>query len=163
MLRLLSTHIFPLRDSISFLQIAANFVENVAEIIEPQEVSEMDKKIKFLYADDDMDIVELIEVLTEEVRHPDTKIFYSGKELIDEFNNNSDYDMILLDVNMPDLNGVECLNLIREKDKNIPVIVLTAFATRADQAKYLDLGFSDYIPKPIDFAEFKKLLAKYMR
>lgn len=139
-------------------KVEAEIISEADEIIEHQENVDMTKKIKFLYADDDMDIVELIEVLTEEIRHQDSKVFYSGKELIDEFQCNQDYDMIILDVNMPDLNGVECLNIIRKNNIKIPVIALTAFATRADSAKYLDIGFTDYIPKPIDFAEFKKIL-----
>ena len=62
-----------------------------------------------------------------------------------------DYDLILMDIQMPKMDGVEALKQIRNKSvKYIPIVALTAFAMKGDEEKYLDEGFNDYISKPID-------------
>ncbi|MBZ0254717.1 response regulator [bacterium] len=60
-------------------------------------------------------------------------------------------DLILLDISLPEMDGVEVLSHIRndEKLKNIPVIALTAHAMAGDREKYLSKGFDEYITKPI--------------
>ncbi|MDP8245680.1 MAG: response regulator [Candidatus Hinthialibacter antarcticus] len=60
-------------------------------------------------------------------------------------------DLILLDISLPEMDGVEVLSLIRkdERLKHIPVIALTAHAMAGDREKYLSKGFDEYITKPI--------------
>ena len=60
-------------------------------------------------------------------------------------------DLILLDISLPEMDGTEVLNWIREQDglKHLPVIALTAHAMAGDRDKYLAAGFNDYVTKPI--------------
>lgn len=60
-------------------------------------------------------------------------------------------DLVLLDISLPEMDGVTVLEKLRAEDstKDIPVIALTAHAMVGDREKYLDLGFNDYISKPI--------------
>jgi CheY-like chemotaxis protein len=60
-------------------------------------------------------------------------------------------DLVLLDISLPQMDGTEVLNWIREQDalKHVPVIALTAHAMAGDRDKYLAAGFNDYVTKPI--------------
>lgn len=60
-------------------------------------------------------------------------------------------DLVLLDISLPAMDGVEVLAQIRadERLKRLPVIALTAHAMAGDREKYLDVGFDDYLTKPI--------------
>jgi CheY-like chemotaxis protein len=60
-------------------------------------------------------------------------------------------DLVLLDISLPGIDGVEVLNVMRgdEALRALPVIALTAHAMAGDRARYLDAGFDDYVTKPI--------------
>lgn len=60
-------------------------------------------------------------------------------------------DLILLDISLPEMDGTEVLQWIREQDdlKDVPVVALTAHAMAGDRDKYLREGFNDYVTKPI--------------
>ncbi len=63
----------------------------------------------------------------------------------------NEYDLILMDLKLPDISGDTVLKTIRTKyNLSVPVIATTAFAMKGDQQKYLDIGFNDYISKPLD-------------
>jgi CheY-like chemotaxis protein len=74
----------------------------------------------------------------------------NGKIAIDKMQNNT-YDIILMDLQMPEMNGFEATSYIREVLKSkIPIIALTADVTTADVEKCKAVGMNDYISKPID-------------
>jgi CheY-like chemotaxis protein len=58
--------------------------------------------------------------------------------------------LILMDIQMPELNGLEATRIIRDLDEHIPIVALTAFAFNSDRNEFLQAGGSDYIVKPID-------------
>ncbi|MGH9275598.1 MAG: response regulator, partial [Acidimicrobiales bacterium] len=67
-----------------------------------------------------------------------------------------DLDVVLLDIQLPDLDGVEVLRRLREHPDTatLPVVALTAFAMEGDEARYLAEGFDGYLTKPIDVRRF---------
>ena len=79
---------------------------------------------------------------------------------------NNYYDLILMDVQMPKLNGYEATKKIRELDradaKNIPIIAMTANAFEEDKANALNAGMNDHIAKPLDIAKLLSTLKKYL-
>ena len=83
----------------------------------------------------------------------------SGKECLEKIENKEVFDLILMDDMMPELSGVETFELLKEKEGfKTPVIALTANAIEGARNYYLEKGFNDYIPKPIDLDLFLKTL-----
>jgi CheY-like chemotaxis protein len=78
----------------------------------------------------------------------------NGKEALDKIATN-EFDIVLLDVHMPVMDGKEAIVRIRNNDKfaDLPVIALTADAMSGDREKYLALGMTDYVSKPVDQRE----------
>jgi len=76
--------------------------------------------------------------------------YETGREAVDGLEAD-DPDLILLDISLPEMDGTEVLEWIRQNDvlKEKPVIALTAHAMAGDREKYLAAGFNDYVTKPI--------------
>ncbi|MGM0531811.1 MAG: ATP-binding response regulator [Bacteroidota bacterium] len=83
----------------------------------------------------------------------------TGEQGYQSFNEHPDIDLILMDIKLPDINGLELTRNIRSFDTNseVPIIAQTAYAMSEDAQKSIDAGCDDYISKPIDK---KQLLAK---
>jgi DNA-binding response OmpR family regulator len=74
----------------------------------------------------------------------------SGWDAAEAFN----YDLIVLDLMLPKLNGTEVLEKVRRKNQQVPVLILTARDAVADKIKNFERGADDYLTKPFAFAEF---------
>jgi len=86
----------------------------------------------------------------------------NGKEAIEKFKNNK-YDFILMDENMPEMNGIEATKIIRniEREQNLNhtiIIALTANAMDGDKEKFILAGMDYYLSKPLDISKFKLIL-----
>lgn len=73
------------------------------------------------------------------------------------------YDLIVLDINLPKIDGFTLLEEIREEDKKVNVIMLTARTQVADRVKGLDLGANDYLIKPFHFDELEARIRSLLR
>lgn len=73
------------------------------------------------------------------------------------------YDLILMDVQMPELDGFEAVRRLRNQNYSRPVIALTAYAMKGDKERCLKAGFDDYLVKPLETELLKKILLKYAR
>ena len=76
---------------------------------------------------------------------------------------NADYDLIILDLMLPGLNGTELLRRLRNKGKNAAVLVLTARDGTADKVQNFEAGADDYLTKPFAFAELKVRVMALLR
>ncbi len=65
----------------------------------------------------------------------------------------SDYDLLILDLNLPGLDGLEVLRQVRSKKKSLPILILTSRRQVEERVKGLDLGADDYLPKPFALSE----------
>jgi len=71
------------------------------------------------------------------------------------------YNLILMDIQMPVMDGYEAAKIIRESDLKIPIIAITASAMKEDVEKSLEAGMNDHLNKPIDVNKLYEILLKY--
>ncbi|WP_155949236.1 ATP-binding protein, partial [Gayadomonas joobiniege] len=102
-----------------------------------------------IYAAEDNEINQLILANMLEPTKADLKIFENGRLLVDAVNETI-CDLILMDIQMPVMDGVEAFTLIRQAQPNLPIIAMTANATAEQKAEYEALGFDRIVHKPID-------------
>ena len=118
---------------------------------------------KILIVDDnEMNLVVLKEMI--KTIYPQLQIddFIDPQQVLEQ--NLKEYDLILSDIDMPNLNGFELFKKLREEKKyHQPIIAVTAFAIAGDEEKILMHGFDDYISKPIDLNLLKEKLQKFIK
>ena len=108
-----------------------------------------------LIVEDDEKIARVIQ-LELEFESYEVSNAYTGKEALDKYEEEN-FDLILLDVMIPELNGLEVLRRVRQKDESIRIIMLTARDAVMDKVSGLDSGANDYMTKPF---EIEELLAR---
>lgn len=103
---------------------------------------------KIAVVEDNPDNRLLVQALLEDLY--EVSEFETGQEAVDGLLADEP-DLVLLDISLPEMDGTEVLDWIREQEtlKNVPVIALTAHAMAGDREKYLSAGFDDYLTKPI--------------
>jgi len=118
---------------------------------------------KVLIIDDD---VRNIFALTSVLERYEMQILYAenGKDGIKVLRHNSDVNIILMDVMMPEMDGYETMRAIRKmrKFKSLPIISLTAKAMKGDREKCIEAGASDYITKPVETEQLLSLLRVWL-
>ena len=90
----------------------------------------------------------------------------NGKEAVEKaLSDEANYDAILMDVQMPEMDGMEATEIIRKQLTDIPIIAMTAYAMGEEKQQFLDAGMSSHIPKPIDskllYKTLEHWIAKY--
>ncbi|AZA79152.1 DNA-binding response regulator [Chryseobacterium sp. G0186] len=108
------------------------------------------EKSKILYAEDDQTIAFLIQDSLE--TYYDINCYSDGRSALEAFNIQS-FDICLLDIMMPELNGFEVAEQIRSKNSDIPIIFISAKALKEDRIKGLKIGADDYLVKPFSIEE----------
>jgi len=114
---------------------------------------------KVLLVDDDMrNIYSLSSVLEDYGMR--IIVAYDGKQAIEELEANPDTDIVLMDIMMPTMDGIEATKAIRAKKeyRDLPIIAVTAKAMPEDKEKCMAAGVSDYIAKPIDINKLLSLM-----
>ncbi|MBN2612667.1 MAG: PAS domain S-box protein [Bacteroidales bacterium] len=118
---------------------------------------------KFLIVEDDKASLAFMKVLFKLTR---AKLVFAakGQEAIDIFMKEKNFDLVLMDIQLPDINGLEVTKMLKGIDRNIPVIAQTAYAMYGDESKCLKAGCDDYISKPVDitdlFFKINRLISK---
>lgn len=116
---------------------------------------------KILLVDDDVELTELLsELLTLEGF--EVTVAANGQLGLDELEANS-YDLVLLDIMMPVLNGIETLKQIRAQYHSLPVLMLSARDDDIDRILGLELGADDYLPKPFNDRELVARIKAILR
>lgn len=115
------------------------------------------KNISILIVDDDHDSLMLLLTMlrSEGMQVLTADNGYAALELLER---QSTIDLVLLDIQMPVINGVQTLNLIRERDKDLKVIAHSAHALDGERDRTIAAGFDDYLSKPFSKQELLKLI-----
>jgi PAS domain S-box-containing protein len=138
------------------------------EAIREGETSE-EKEIvnmRILVAEDNAVNQRLIRRLLEKKGHK-VDIAGDGKTAVETFikkagNPREKFHLVLMDIQMPNMDGVEATREIRRIDKKIPIIALTAHAMKGDKGRFLSQGMDDYLSKPIEKSVLFEVINKYM-
>lgn len=113
-----------------------------------------------LVVDDDKEIVKAIEIYLGKENYKIIKA-YDGEQALEKIKEN-EIQLVILDIMMPKKDGIETLEEIR-KDKNIPVIILSAKSEDIDKINGLNIGADDYVTKPFNILEVKARIKAIMR
>ena len=123
-------------------------------------VDEISRNLKILVVEDDETSQYLISIVLE--KFTDTLITVkSGLEAIEVCRDDADIDLILMDIQLPDIYGYEATGQIRQFNKDVVIIAQTAFALNGEKEKAIQMGCDDYISKPIDEAKLNDMVEKY--
>lgn len=87
----------------------------------------------------------------------------NGLEAVDAVKSEQNIDLVLMDVKMPEMNGVEATKIIKSLNKEMVVIAQTAYAMEEDQYIYLNAGCDDYLAKPITLDRLLQTVSKYLK
>ncbi len=92
------------------------------------------------------------------------KIFWakSGREALDLFRTEERFDLVLMDIQLPGINGYEATKLLKAHNKQVPVIAQTAYALEGEKEHSLNEGCDDYIAKPIKKESLLELISKHL-
>ncbi len=134
---------------------------HIEEIINYEEFAKVVSGAKILLVEDNIQNQE-VAVLFLKKAYINVDIANNGLEALEKVSKNS-YDGILMDCQMPIMDGYEASKKIRESLKDIPIIAMTANALAGDKEQCIAFGMNDYISKPIDILMFFKTLAKWIK
>lgn len=96
--------------------------------------------------------------------HCNVEIAIDGEEAVN-LCKNTHFDLILMDIQMPKMGGIEAMKCIRKLDndnKDVPIIALTANALQGDKEQYLAEGMNDFISKPLKMVELERVLGLFL-
>ena len=153
----------PGRGSVFYFTLPYNPDSKENEIVKAEESDVCEKenvrKRNILIAEDDETSEELLSIMLASISK---KIFKSktGKETIEICRNNPDIDLVLMDIQMPEINGLEATRQIRKFNKDVIIIAQTAYALIGDEDKAMQSGCNAYISKPIQKGKLLDLVSK---
>ncbi|QFR50224.1 response regulator [Sulfurimonas lithotrophica] len=114
------------------------------------------KDMSVLVVDDsNVNIILMKSILEEYKISVDTA--YDGEEAINKVKNKT-YDIVFMDINMPTMGGMDATKIIREFNKNIKIVALTANVIEGDKKRFMDAGMDDYLSKPLVISELERVL-----
>jgi len=138
-------------------------VENIVPADEAEnKVDTKTSGLKILITEDDENSIRFIAVT---VKKFSKEVLYAstGVEAVEVCRNNTDVDLVLMDIKMPVMNGYETTRQIRQFNKDVIIIAQTSYALVGDREKAIEAGCNDYITKPINKDKLLSLIQKYCK
>ena len=131
------------------------------EVVKNENITQ-DKKLKILIAEDDdvsySLIIRMVKEISSNIIHAS-----NGEEAVQFCRDNSDIDLILMDIRMPYMDGIDATKNIRLFNDKVIIIAQTAYGFSSDQEKALAAGCNDYLSKPLNKKVLLDLINKYFR
>ncbi len=158
----------PIRQSELFAAIQATFgmsrkASESTELVTRHTIRERKRRLKILVVEDNL-VNQTLAVRLLEKRGYSVSVCGNGNEAFQALEKDS-FDIILMDVEMPEMNGFDATRIIREKEKvsgkHIPIVAMTAHAMNGDRERCLASGMDAYISKPVSSEELFSIIEKY--
>ncbi|RXJ99723.1 two-component system response regulator [Arcobacter sp. CECT 8989] len=127
-----------------------------------QEKIEKLRAMKLLFVEDEDDLIEIISDTLDKL-DANYLTAKNGEEALKIIEKNPDLSMIITDINMPVMNGLEMIERLKQKDISLPIIVMSAHTELEYINKAKELGVNDYLLKPFDFIKFINLIVSLDR
>ncbi len=115
---------------------------------------------KVLYVDDSEETLEVVQIILAKSGYQ-ILTASSGKQAV-EVCSKEQPDLVLMDINMPDLDGFTSIQHLRSRGYNNPVVMLTASENEEDRAKAKAIGCADYILKTLDMRDIESVIDRYI-
>ncbi len=154
LVEIIDSTITPRKDEKTLKQISPEVADSLSE----------PTRLKILLAEDNninqMVATRMIERLGYKI-----DIASNGKEAV-EAASNTDYDIIFMDILMPEMDGIEACNIIKnqlKRDKKPVIVAMTANAMAGDEEKYIRAGMDDYLSKPVNLEDLKRIIDKWSK
>jgi PAS domain S-box-containing protein len=141
-------------------QICSEEILTVKDLVSTKKEKNNIQNLKILIVEDDEPSEMLISMIVKEFCTEVLKA-KTGKEAIEICRNNSDINLILMDIQMPEMNGYDSTRQIRQFNKDVIIIAQTAFGLSGDREKSIEAGCNEYIMKPIIKDKLLVLIQKY--
>jgi len=154
-----STFFFTLPCNINSKEENNNLIEKIPENETKPIISKI-SGLKVLIAEDDETSEMLLSIELKKFSKEILKAT-NGIEAIETCRKNPDIDLVLMDIQMPKMNGYQATREIRKFNKNVIIIAQTAFALTGDKDKSIEAGCNDYITKPISKIELQEMIQRY--
>lgn len=119
-------------------------------------IKEKAKKISILYVEDDEKLQEHMNTFLNKI-FDNADVVSNGREGLEKYNKNR-YDIVITDINMPEMDGFALIEKIFKTNPNQCVIIVSAYTEPEYLEKSKQLGVSEYISKPVDFGELLNVL-----
>jgi len=131
-------------------------------LIDIKEILRFTKNLKILYIEDNKETRESTLVFLEEL-FDDIAVATDGLEGLEYFKNVKDIDMIITDINMPNMNGLEMSKKIKEEKPNLPIFIFSAHNEADFLIEAIEIGIEGFIFKPIEINQFLNTLYKTIK
>ncbi|MFC1490464.1 response regulator [Candidatus Latescibacterota bacterium] len=155
---------FDLYNAIITTLSSASFKEKKSSLITRHSIREKQKSLRIILAEDNVVNQKVASRILEKMGHS-VLIADNGEKVLQALEKES-YDLILMDVQMPVMDGYIATGLIREKEQesgeHMPIIAMTAHAMKGDRDKCIDAGMDDYVSKPIRISELIEAIERVM-
>ncbi len=133
------------------------FVDAIRTIAEhKQRIIESERSANILLVEDEPINAEMVEYMLETMGHVVTTC-HTGEDAIQQVGSNQ-FDCVLLDINLPDISGLEVAKVINERSPTLPIVALTANSHRNDKEASLTAGMRYHLVKPVTYQELKNTL-----
>jgi signal transduction histidine kinase/CheY-like chemotaxis protein/ligand-binding sensor domain-containing protein len=128
-------------------------------------IREASRRLRVLLAEDNRTNQKVATIMLERLGHQ-VVVAASGVEAVDALRSNA-YDLVLMDVQMPDMDGLEATRRIRagesgEANLHVPIVAMTAHAMKGDRERCLESGMDAYLAKPIKPAELREVIERFV-
>lgn len=150
--------------SVFYFTIPARFSNKTNTIVPvnliDDETKGISKKLKILIVEDDLNSELLLKIYLK-IFAKEILDVSNGFEAVEICKKNDDIDLVIMDLNIPGINGYEATRMIRKFNRNVIIIAQTAYALNGDREKAVEAGCNSYISKPVSHLSLRKLINKH--